>query len=94
MRTYKILSIDAWGSGTEEEPGWDWNNWFHIGTYYESEYGELTEESALKCFADKLGGSTEEILKQCYIDDDQYNIVLVRKDNNEPLYAIEYGGES
>jgi hypothetical protein len=91
---YKILSIDAWRSGTKEEPSWDWNNWYIINTYHESEYGELTEETALLCFADKLVISLDELKTKAYINDDQYNLVLMDKLDHRPLYAIEYGGES
>lgn len=73
---------------------WYWNSWCHVSTFYVSEYGELTESSAMKCFADKLSTSVDKLSQQCEIDDDQYNLVLIRKTDREPLYAIEYGNEN
>lgn len=103
MSKYRILSIDAWAgpcmdsSHTEENcdcNNWEWNNWFNTGVfYYESEYGELTEDTALQCIADKLGGSPKEVKENFYIEDDQYNMVLCDKKDHKPIYAIEYGSE-
>lgn len=92
MKTFKILSIDACADG---EDSWSWNNWFNVGKYYESEYGPLTEESLLKCIKDKCSyqGTLDEMKEQYEVDDDQYNLVLVRKSDGCPLYAIEYGSE-
>lgn len=102
MKKYKILSIDAWagpcfdGEHTEETcdcNNWEWNNWFNVGYFYESEYGKLTEKSALKCLATKLSVSVEELSENHMIEDDQYNYVLINKTTNQPYYAIEYGSE-
>ena len=72
---------------------WTWNNWFNISTYYESEYGNLTEESAKKCFADKLSGTVKQLEEKFEIEDDGYNLVLIDKTNKMPIYAVEYGDE-
>lgn len=79
---------------TDEGINWSWNSWSDVSTFYVSEYGELTETSAMKCFADKLSTSVDKLSRQCEIDDDQYNLVLIRKTDRMPLYAIEYGNEN
>lgn len=72
---------------------WTWNNWFNVSTYYESEYGLLTEKTAAQMFADKLSTSVEKLLEGHEIEDDQCNLVLKRKIDGMPLYAVEYGDE-
>lgn len=89
MEKFRILQIDAWAT----EGYWTWNNWHHVGTYHESEYGELTEETALQCFANKLSADLSELKQKAYIDDDQHNLVLVNKETDEPIFAIEYGNK-
>jgi hypothetical protein len=95
MKNYKVLSIDAWADGD----GWTWNNWFNIATYDEEIHGELNKENAYKFFFKEFGTSPniipyEEYSSKYEIDDDQYNLVLVRKDNQKPLLAIEYGSQN
>lgn len=84
---FKVLNIDAW-TGMEENT-WQWNNWFNFGEYDENEYGELNKENALKYFADQLANPSK--VNEYDVDDDQYNLVLIRKDTLEPILAIEYG---
>lgn len=94
MKTFKVLSIDAWAG--EGEHSWAWNNWFNNGTYDEKEEGELNEENALMYFYHNYSsdGITWDYWKDTYeIYDDQYNLVLIKKENSMPLLAIEYGGE-
>lgn len=94
MKTFKVLSIDAWAQ--EEENSWSWNNWFTNGSYDEKEHGILNEENALKYFFQEYaseGVTWEQWQKEFEIDDDQYNLVLVRKESCKPLLAIEYGSE-
>jgi len=83
MKKYRVLSIDAWADGDS----WSWNNWFHVSNYNESTYGPLTDQSAKQFFRDFAGAD----FRQCELDDDQYNLVLVKKKNKMPLLAIEYG---
>lgn len=77
----KILSIDAWANG---ENDWTWNQWFTVGeieSVPDDPIGYLIDEGYLKPLA----------RENCYIDDDQYNIVVCDKADNRPLYAFEYG---
>jgi len=109
MREYKILNIDAWagscgdclackksksGEVPEKLPGcWEWNNWYTAGIYYESEYGPLDRNAAMRCFSDKFGVELHVLEARCEIDDDACNLVLVDRRTLEPYYAIEYGVE-
>lgn len=88
---FKVLSIDAW----REMEGWSWNNWYNVDTYSEIENGELTEKNALYFFFLSLGfkGTYKEFIKLYDIYDDQYNLVLIDKKDDRPIYAIEYGSK-
>jgi len=91
MKTYRILSIDAWADccGCECEESkpncWTWNNWHQIG-----ECKEIPEtiERALE-----LMGEDIKHADKFYLGDDQYNMVITTKELNRPCYAFEYGSE-
>lgn len=85
-----ILSIDAWAEGND---GWTWNAWYKIGSIDKVDFELITsDDDYIQCFIDK-GIIEESARDKVSIYDDQYNVVLVRKDNDMPLYAIEYGSE-
>jgi hypothetical protein len=86
-KTFKVLSVDAWA---DEGDSWTWNQWFDSSTYDEETDGPLTEANALAFF--ERDYFAREDMHLFEIDDDQYNLVLIRKDNRRPVYAIEYGG--
>lgn len=89
-----VKCLDCSNTFSENEgKQWTWNNWHQVSTFYESEYGKLTEESAKQCFAVKLSGSVEHLEAKFEIDDDGYNLVLINKTDRMPVYAIEYGSE-
>ena len=80
---YKVLSIDAWGNC---EDGYEWNNWFDVGSI-EIDINSSESEIMQAMFdadyiTDSNGG---------YVNDDQYNLVICDKKTEEPLFAIEYG---
>jgi hypothetical protein len=83
MKTYKVLSIDAWGN---EHDGYEWNQWFNAGTI---DLDDLDSDDSIlwnlykQDFINSVSGFA--------IDDDMYNLVLVDKDTRKPLLAIEYG---
>jgi hypothetical protein len=87
MKTFKVLSIDAWAG--MEDGSWEWNNWHNFGEYNETYEGELSDKNALRYFQSFLKDSSK--ISEYEIDDDQYNVILVRKSDNKPLLAIEYG---
>mgnify|MGYP001454549104 CR=1 FL=1 len=89
MKTVNVLSIDAWAYGSEEERGWNWNNWFKVGTV-DLDDVPISEEGKLQWFVSQ-GYASERALRECYIDDDQYNYVLTVTATGEPLFAIAYG---
>lgn len=89
-RIVNVLSIDAWADGPEEERGWTWNNWFKVGTCDLDTLPQATEEETIRWFVTE-GYVNEKALKECEIDDDQYNLVIRVIETGEPLYAIAYG---
>lgn len=91
MKTYRILSIDAWAG--MERGIWEWNNWHHVGNFPAALIGESSRK-ILKYFREELGMLNENSAGRVSIEDDGYNIVILEKSNRRPLYAIEYGDES
>ena len=87
----KVLSIEAWAD--IEPKTWQWNNLFNVGEISKQEFETLkTDKDFAKWFFDN-GYTTNYDMRQIYIDDDQYNIVICEKKTKEPLFAIEYGPE-
>ena len=86
----KILSIDAWGNKKE---GFDWNQWFDVGTISKEEFEQLTtaKETATWFFTE--GYTNTDDMRRIDIEDDGYNVVIHEKKTQEPLFAIEYGPE-
>jgi hypothetical protein len=81
MKSYKILSIDAWHEGHS----WSWNNWHTVG--------HLTSipdsnRALLKLLRDK-GYLTEASKGQVSVEIDEVNAVIVAKGTREPLLAVE-----
>lgn len=97
---FRVLSIDAWA---DIENSWSWNNWFHVDDYDSEVHGALNEENALRFFFEEMftahthtrskDESFEDFKRLYEIDDDQYNLVLLKLDNRMPLYGIEYGNK-
>ena len=85
MKTYRILSIDAW----REYEGYTWNAWYDAGDIT-ADAIHWNARKLLKYFRDN-GFLTENSAGKCAIEDDQYNIVIVERSTRRPLFAIEYG---
>ena len=83
MQTFKVLSIDAWGN---QDDGYDWNNWSNVGNVtIDLNADNLTILQTME----KEGYITNANLGD--IDDDGYNLVIIHKHTQEPIFAIEYG---
>lgn len=76
-----------------EGKNWTWNNWFHVADFN----GELNEKTAMKYFEEEMFTGNlvddDKFSDVFEIEDDQYNLVLIRKKDQMPLYAIEYGSQ-
>jgi hypothetical protein len=85
-KTYKVLSIEAWGNETD---GYAWNQWFNVGTIaldINAHHAQILERMESEGFITNASLGD--------IDDDQYNLVIVDKETREPIFAIEYGSEA
>ena len=83
MKSYKVLSIDAWGNSDE---GYEWNNWFNVGNItldIDANKQAILEAMHNAGFITNVTGGD--------VNDDGYNLVIVDKATTEPLFAIEYG---
>ena len=83
MKTYKVLSIDAWGNPDE---GYEWNQWFNAG---EIKLASIEDDDMILREMQDQGYITD--ASKGDIEDDQYNLVVVDKITREPIFAIEYG---
>lgn len=82
----KILSIDAW-KGLDS---WIWNSWNNTGVTLPLSATQWSTRKILKWFRDN-GLIKDSSIGKLTIEDDQYNIVIIDRKTNEPLFAIEYG---
>lgn len=87
-KTVQLLSVDAIRDGE----GWTWNNWFKLARVPAS----LLDAKPRVLFRElrKLDVLSEESKGKLCIEDDQYNIVIMRKNTRQPILALEYGAES
>ena len=84
LKTLPVLSIDAWGN---QQDGYDWNQWFNVGTIdldLDAENREIIRAMVNAGYLTKAGLDVAEV------EDDGYNIVIVDKETREPVFAIEY----
>ena len=84
LKTFPVLSIDAWGN---LEDGYEWNQWFNVGTIDL----DLDDENRdiIRAMVD-AGYLTKAGLDVAEVEDDGYNIVILDKETREPVFAIEY----
>jgi hypothetical protein len=85
VQTFPVLSIDAWGN---QEDGYDWNQWFNVGTIdidLDDENREIIRAMVDAGYLTKAGLDVAEV------EDDGFNIVIIDKETREPVFAIEYG---
>jgi hypothetical protein len=84
LKTFPVLSIDAWGN---QEDGYEWNQWFNVGTIdldLDDENREIIRAMVNAGYLTKAGLDVAEV------EDDGYNIVIVDEETREPVFAIEY----
>lgn len=95
MKTFKILSIDAWADccGCEcenENPQcWTWNQWYTIGT---TKKLPETLDEALTILDEEAGAEFKQGVK-LELDDDGHNLVIRLAENQKPYFAFEYGSQ-
>jgi hypothetical protein len=86
----KILSIDAWGN---KKDGYEWNQWFNAGEISKEEFESLDTDKKILMWMRKNGYIITSNKNLVYVEDDQWNKVIVDKRTKCPLFAIEYGSE-
>jgi len=84
MKTYQVLSIDAWRSNC----GWYWNQWFSAGTI---DLETLDNTRKILAAMRDQGYLSDNSKGKVSIDDDQHNLVICDRNTQEPIFAIEYG---
>ena len=90
----KILSIDAWADGTDDEPSWTWNAWYKIGEISKDEFEALDTDAKLIEYMIESGYIKPEARSIVHVEDDQHNIVFQDStENYQPVFAIEYGND-
>ena len=85
IKTFPVLSIDAWGN---LEDGYEWNQWFNVGSIdldLDAEDRQIIQAMV------NAGYLTALALESAEVEDDGFNIVILDKETREPVFAIEYG---
>jgi len=85
-----VLSIDAW---CNEEGVFDWNSWIVVAHISKEEFESLESHTDYVNWFILNGYIVGTYFDKVEINDDQYNIVIMDKTTQEPLFAIEYGCE-
>jgi hypothetical protein len=85
IKTFPVLSIDAWGN---LEDGYDWNQWFNVGSI---DIDLDAEDRDIIRAMVNAGYLTALALESADVEDDGFNIVILDKETREPVFAIEYG---
>lgn len=82
----RLLFVDAWRDGSG---GWTWNNW-HARGFVPLAWCDLTPRAL---FARLRGSQVCADIPPgaCAVEDDGYNIVILKRGTREPVYAIAYG---
>jgi ketosteroid isomerase-like protein len=85
IKTFPVLSIDAWGNETD---GYEWNQWFNVGSIdldLDAEDRQIIQAMV------NAGYLTALALESAEVEDDGFNIVILDMETREPVFAIEYG---
>lgn len=82
----KILSTNAY----KYDGLWQWDNWRDTGLRAPLEFMEWSTRRRLK-YLRNIGLLSDFSKGRAYLEDDQFNIVVVERSNHRPLYAVEYG---
>jgi hypothetical protein len=85
IKTFPVLSIDAWGNETD---GYEWNQWFNVGTIDIDL--DAANHDIIRAMVN-AGYLTTLALESAVVEDDDYNLVIVDMETREPVFAIEYG---
>jgi hypothetical protein len=81
-----VLRIDAWRNCGN---GWEWNDWRKVGRIDVS-VCDLPARALLKVMRDE-GYLPAYSAGRVAVEDDGYNVVIVQRSDNMPLFAIAYG---
>lgn len=81
----RVLSIDA----LRDECGWQWNNWYDVGSAPVSVCDMTTRR--LLAYLRAEGYLTSRSAGRVAVEDDGFNIEIRERGNGRPLYALEYG---
>lgn len=86
--TLRVLYIDAW---REPGGGWTWNNWQHVG-HVPAKLADMSPRRLLRAMREH-GFLNDYSKGRVTVEDDGYNVVILRKSDCMPVLAIEYGNQ-
>ena len=88
MATLRVLSIDAW----RDPDGWTWNAWYCAGSIALADFERIADKPrSLLAWFRNAGMLSASSAGRVAIDDDGFNVVILARGTQEPLFAIEYG---
>jgi hypothetical protein len=85
----RVLNISA----VKSDFGWEWNYWNTVAEISVEQFESFkSDRQTIKFVRNELGLLSEHSKGRVkVIDDDGYNLLIVDKANNMPLFCIEYG---
>jgi hypothetical protein len=86
-KSYQVLFIDAW---RDSDGGWVWNQWFKLQKI-ELVPQDLDNVRKLLNVLRKAELLSPKSRGKLAVEDDGYNMVIMRRHTREPILAVEYG---
>jgi hypothetical protein len=84
----RVLNVSAY----KDDGYWNWNYWNTVAEITKEQFLALkSDRQTIKFVRDELGLLSEHSKGKIAVDDDGYNVTIVQKSNNMPIFALEYG---
>lgn len=88
MSTIRVLSVSA----IKDDGCWNWNDWYTVAEISVEQFESFeSDRQTIKFTRDTLGLLSEYSKGRVKVEDDGYNLLILDKSNNMPLFAYEYG---
>jgi hypothetical protein len=84
----RVLNISA----VKSDFGWEWNYWNTVAEISVEQFESFkSDRQTIKFVRNELGLLSEHSKGRVACEDDGYNLLIVDKANNMPIFSIEYG---
>lgn len=84
----RVLNVSAY----KDDGYWNWSYWNTVAEITKEQFLALkSDRQTIKFVRDELNLLSEHSKGRVKCEDDGYNLTIVQKSNNMPLFAFEYG---